>query len=116
MIVLLLGALGLGLGSFVNALVWRLHEQELAEEEPKHKRAKGKARQLSAKELSIVSGRSMCPDCHHELAPQDLIPVLSWLWLRGKCRYCSKPISWQYPLVELVTAALFIVSYLSWPL
>jgi prepilin signal peptidase PulO-like enzyme (type II secretory pathway) len=58
----------------------------------------------------------MCPDCHHELAPKDLVPVFSWLWLRGKCRYCHKSISWQYPVVELLVALLFVLSYLCWPL
>ncbi len=53
----------------------------------------------------------MCPHCHHQLAPRDLVPVLSWLWLRGRCRYCAKPISAQYPLVELLTAGLFALSY-----
>jgi leader peptidase (prepilin peptidase)/N-methyltransferase len=113
MIIVAIGLLGLMLGSFVNAFVWRLHEQEAV-------RAKGKGQSRAAKlrlqALSITKGRSMCPDCHHELAARDLVPVLSWLWLRGKCRYCRKPISWQYPLVELLTAALFILSYLSWPL
>ncbi len=94
--------IGLAFGSFVNALVWRLHERG---------QAKNK---LRLKELSITRGRSMCPDCHHTLGWQDLIPVFSWLLLGGKCRYCKKPISSQYPLVELLTAALFVVSYLSW--
>ena len=58
----------------------------------------------------------MCPDCHHTLAAKDLIPVLSWLSLGGRCRYCRKPISWQYPLVEVLTGALFALSYLAWPL
>jgi len=57
----------------------------------------------------------MCPDCHHQLGFWDLIPVFSWLGLKGKCRYCHKPISPQYPLVELLTAALFIFSYAVWP-
>jgi prepilin signal peptidase PulO-like enzyme (type II secretory pathway) len=57
----------------------------------------------------------MCPDCHHTLAAKDLVPVLSWLWLRGRCRYCHKPISWQYPAVELLTGLLFALSYVSWP-
>lgn len=57
----------------------------------------------------------MCPHCGHELAAKDLVPVLSWLSLGGKCRYCRAPISWQYPLGELATAALFILSYLAWP-
>ncbi len=53
--------------------------------------------------------------CKHVLAWHDLLPVISWLSLRGKCRYCHKPISWQYPIVELATAFLFVFSYLYWP-
>jgi leader peptidase (prepilin peptidase)/N-methyltransferase len=101
MIIVVLLVLGLCLGSFVNALVWRLHEQE------------GKAK--ISKELSVLNGRSMCPNCRHELAAKDLIPVFSWLALRGKCRYCGKPVSVQYPAVELGTALLFVASYIWWP-
>jgi len=92
-IAILLGLLGLALGSFVNAFVWRL----------KTKR-------------DWVSGRSECVHCHHTLAASDLIPVVSWVFLRGKCRYCKKPISVQYPLVELATGLLFVASYLWWPI
>ena len=95
MIIVVLGVIGLCLGSFVNALVWRLHEQD--------------------KKLSIATGRSICPNCKHKLAAGDLVPVLSWLSLGGKCRYCHKPISVQYPLVELAVAGLFIASYIWWP-
>lgn len=102
MIIAILVVLGLCFGSFVNALVWRLRQQETV---------KGK----SLKQLSILNGRSMCPECRHELSVKDLIPVLSWLSLKGKCRYCGKPISPQYPLVELATVVLFVVSYLWWP-
>lgn len=101
MIVAILIVVGLCLGSFVNALVWRLHEQMTREG------ANGK--------LSILKGRSMCPSCKHELAAKDLVPVFSWLSLGGKCRYCGKPIAFQYPLVEFVTAALFVASYIWWP-
>ena len=104
MIIVVLLLLGLCFGSFTNALVWRLHEQ-----------ATSMAKKPS-KALSITRGRSMCPDCHHQLGFWDLLPVLSWLGLKGRCRYCHKPISWQYPLVELLTASLFIFSYLLWPL
>ena len=100
MIIAFLAVLGLCLGSFVNALVWRLHEQ---------------SSRPQAKHLSITKGRSMCPHCKHELAAKDLVPVLSWIALAGKCRYCRRPISVQYPLVELGLAGLFIVSYLWWP-
>lgn len=105
MILLVLIVLGLCLGSFANALIWRLHEQA--------KRA-GEKGDKSA-QLSILNGRSMCPDCRHKLAPIDLIPVVSWLMLKGKCRYCHKSISTQYPLIEILTVILFVISYYYWP-
>lgn len=107
MIYLVLALLGLCLGSFVNALVWRIYQQENVSA-----KVKGST---SSKKLSILHGRSMCPNCKHELSANDLVPVLSWLELRGKCRYCHTPISRQYPLVELLTAVLFIGSYYYWP-
>ncbi len=79
---------GLLIGSAINAIVWRLYA--------------GK---------SWLKGRSMCPDCKHTLAAIDLIPVASWVSLKGRCRYCRKRIHWQYPAVELVTAVLFGLSY-----
>ncbi len=103
MVVVLLVLLGLCFGSFVNAFVWRFHMQASA----KTKIAKAK--------YSIVRGRSVCVDCKHQLASKDLLPVVSWLALKGKCRYCKKPIHWQYPLIELITAILFVASYLFWP-
>lgn len=104
MIIFALVVYGLCLGSFVNALVWRIHSQESLSKNNKQRT-----------KLSIATGRSMCPNCKHVLAASDLLPVFSWLWLRGKCRYCHKPISVQYPLVELLTMLLFVVSYLFWP-
>jgi leader peptidase (prepilin peptidase)/N-methyltransferase len=102
MIMLFIGLVGLCAGSFVNALVWRLHEQA---KPPKQRAA-------SIAQLSITKGRSIC---RHTLAWYDLLPVVSWLALGGKCRYCRQPISWQYPLVELATAGVFILSYSYWP-
>jgi len=110
MIIAVLGLLGVILGSFVNALVWRLHELTRIA----HHKGEQSARRRHR--LSILQGRSMCPDCHHTLTAKDLVPVLSWLWLGGKCRYCRKPISWQYPVVELLTGGLFALSYAAWPL
>lgn len=106
--VVLLSVLGLAAGSFVNALVWRLR--------PAPKGRKPGAADNSPGDLSIWRGRSVCPDCGHKLAWRDLVPVISWLSLRGKCRYCQKPISRQYPAVELLTATLFGLSYAFWPL
>jgi leader peptidase (prepilin peptidase)/N-methyltransferase len=107
MIIAVLVVFGLCLGSFINALVWRLHEQ--AKEAGKHKPDK---KYLSS--LSIGRGRSMCPVCKHELGAKDLVPLLSWLSLRGRCRYCRKPIA-DSPLVEAFTAAGFVASYIWWP-
>lgn len=107
MIIAILVVAGLCFGSFVNALVWRVHQQAAL----KGKKAGG----VDPAKLSIAKGRSMCPGCNHELAVEDLVPILSWLALRGKCRYCGKPISAQYPLVELLTATLFVALYIWWP-
>jgi prepilin signal peptidase PulO-like enzyme (type II secretory pathway) len=87
MFILAITLLGLIIGSAINAIVWRLYV--------------GK---------SWVRGHSMCPECEHRLAAKDLVPMLSWVFLRGRCRYCKKPIHWQYPAVELLTAALFGLS------
>jgi prepilin signal peptidase PulO-like enzyme (type II secretory pathway) len=94
--------LGLAFGSFVNALVWRVHEQS-------------KKKKPQSVNLSILNGRSICPNCKHQLAWYDLIPLFSWAALRGRCRYCKKPISIQYPLVELAQALVFATSYIWWP-
>jgi len=110
MIYAALVVLGLCLGSFVNALVWRLHEQDVIKRRKINPSLRDKLRKLS-----ISRGRSMCPKCKHELAAIDLVPLLSWLLLGGKCRYCHKPISWQYPLVEFLTAGLFLFSFCFWP-
>ena len=99
--------LGLAFGSFVNALVWRLYKQE----EKGKTKTKIKGKNV---DLSISKGRSVCVHCGHELAAKDLIPVLSWLSLGGKCRYCKKPIE-DTPLTELLTSAAFAVSYVWWP-
>jgi len=101
MYVLILLILGLCLGSFINAFVFRLHEKN--------------NKKYSKVNLSILNGRSICPNCKHELTPLDLIPLFSWISLKGKCRYCSNHISAQYPIVELITALLFLLSYIYWP-
>lgn len=103
MIIGILIVLGLCFGSFINALVWRVQQQSL----PKSKRPKNT-------NLSIVRGRSVCVNCQHGLSHIDLLPVVSWLALRGKCRYCKKSISWQYPLIEIITAIIFVASYMLW--
>ncbi|HEX5797497.1 MAG TPA: prepilin peptidase [Candidatus Saccharimonadales bacterium] len=107
MVITILGLLLLGLciGSFINALIYRLHWQGT------HKKVDGAEKRA----YSISSGRSVCPHCKHRLAAKDLIPFFSWIMLHGRCRYCNKPISGQYPTVELITAFLFALSYIFWP-
>ncbi len=113
MVITLLVLVGLVLGSFVNAVVWRLHEQN---ERARHKIRKGAKSTLASqnRDLSIVTGRSMCTHCGHQLEVLDLVPVFSYLWLRGKCRYCGRPIE-DTPVAELVVPILLVMLYLWWP-
>lgn len=60
---------------------------------------------------SIIKGRSICDNCRHKLGALDLIPVLSFLFLLGKCRYCKHKLSLFYPLIELITAFLFVLTF-----
>jgi leader peptidase (prepilin peptidase)/N-methyltransferase len=62
----------------------------------------------------IAHGRSHCPACGHTLAARDLVPLFSWLFLKGKCRYCGAPVSRRYPASELLTAAVFVSALLKW--
>lgn len=62
--------------------------------------------------LSVVRPRSRCPNCGHQITAMENIPVLSWLILRGKCRGCGNPISFQYPLVEIVVGLVWMESYI----
>jgi len=88
MSIVIVFVLGLFIGSFLNCVVYRLHEKK-----------------------SFLRGRSFCPQCKHNLSWWDLVPVFSFLLLRGKCRYCKKKISIQYPLAELLTAIIFVLVF-----
>ena len=79
---------GLVFGSFLNVCIYRM-----------------------PRGLSVVRPRSACPSCNRPIAAYDNIPVLSWLILRGQCRYCKTGISPRYTVVELLTGCLFAVSY-----
>jgi len=81
---------GLIVGSFLNVVIYRL-----------------------PRELDFVKGRSFCPKCKHKISWFDNVPILSFLMLRGRCRFCQSPISWRYPAVELLTGGLFLLGYLS---
>lgn len=85
--------LGLMVGSFLNVCICRL---------PEHK--------------SIVTPPSSCPHCQQPIKAYDNIPLLSFIILRGRCRYCGEAVSWQYPAVELITGLLFLGLAYSWGL
>jgi leader peptidase (prepilin peptidase) / N-methyltransferase len=88
-IITLIFIFGLLIGSFLNCVIWRLHKEEK------------------------ITGRSYCPKCRHQLAWYENIPVFSFVFLRGKCGHCNCRISLQYPVVELVTAILFVAAYIN---
>ena len=84
---------GLIIGSFLNVVIYRLPRGQ-----------------------SILYPPSTCPNCGQRLKPQHLIPVLSYLYLKGRCAYCGGKISFKYPLVELITAFIFSLVYLKFGL
>ena len=66
--------------------------------------------------LSVVRPRSRCPNCGHQITAFENIPIFSWLALRGKCRGCGNPISFQYPLVEIVVGLVWMFAFLHYGL
>jgi len=86
---ILVFAYGLCLGSFANVISWRLENCK----------------------KSVLKGRSHCPKCNHVLNAFDLVPLFSWLLLKGKCRYCQHKISWQYPAAELFFGFLALLCW-----
>ena len=91
-ILILILLFGLAVGSFLNVVIYRL---------PRH---------------IAFGSRSVCPKCQSVLGVQDLVPVLSFLFLKGKCRFCSGEISWHYPLVEILTGLIFCALFASYGL
>lgn len=65
---------------------------------------------------SLLRARSFCPACNTDIAWYDLIPLLSWIFLKGKCRICTTPISWLYFFIELITVLLFTLLFLLVPI
>ena len=81
------GVVGATIGSFLNVCIYRWPAEQ-----------------------SVITPRSRCPSCEHELAWSDNIPIFGWIFLRGRCRYCGSGVSAQYPLIELVTALIWIAA------
>ncbi|HLP88170.1 MAG TPA: prepilin peptidase [Nostocaceae cyanobacterium] len=80
--------LGASIGSFINVVVYRLPAK-----------------------LSVLWPPSRCPKCLNRLKAYDNVPVLGWLWLKGRCRYCKTKISFRYPLVEALTGIIFLIVF-----
>lgn len=98
---------GLMVGSFVNVLVHRLPRMVMASLEPAIE---------DAPRFDLCLPASHCPQCHKPLQVKHLLPVLSFVWLKGRCGFCKQPIGWQYPAVELLTAAIWTVCAWRWGL
>lgn len=67
---------------------------------------------IQTKQTGIWTGRSKCPNCHKQLTISELIPLLSYIFLKGKCKNCHQKISLSYPILELITGTTFLLSYL----
>jgi leader peptidase (prepilin peptidase)/N-methyltransferase len=80
--------LGASIGSFLNVVIYRVPAG-----------------------LSILFPPSRCPHCLHRLGKRENIPILGWIWLRGRCLRCQSPISIRYPLVEAITGLLFVATF-----
>ena len=102
---------GLAFGSFLNVCIYRI-PLALPEEAPGESWLRSLARGVAAWRAVQTPSRSFCPNCHHSIRWFDNLPVLSWLLLRGRCRDCRARIRFRYTAVELLTAVLFLVSYL----
>jgi leader peptidase (prepilin peptidase)/N-methyltransferase len=103
-LIALTGLLGLLVGSFLNVVILRLPRRLEHDWRSQARELLGHEHADEAAPPDLVRTGSHCPACKHKLAALDNIPLVSWLVLRGRCRYCGVAISWQYPLVELLTA------------
>lgn len=81
--------LGIIVGSFLNVLIYRL-----------------------PKKIEVTFSRSFCPECGHKLGFFDLIPLFSYIFLKGKCRYCNAKISFIYPFIEFITGLIFVIAFI----
>lgn len=115
-LIIMLAVLGALLGSFAAAQVWRLRARQLVEDKKSGETVSEKElQQLKPLLRSIKTDRSQCLHCRHSLAWYDLIPIISWLTLGGRCRYCRAKIGSMELFAEVGLAIVFAVSYILWP-
>lgn len=114
---LVLVALGLCMGSFAGASVWRLRAFQLKAEKSEGEKIDKKEYEMleGLTKSSVSNDHSRCLSCSYGLKWYDMIPIVSWIYLRGRCRKCHKPIGYMEPMVEIFMAAFFALSYALWP-
>lgn len=105
------GLVGLLIGSFLNVVIYRLPVMMEAQWKAECAEQAG-GEPVVAEKFNLNAPRSRCPKCRHQITWYENIPVMSYLFLRGKCSVCEASISVRYPLIELLTGALF--AYCAW--
>lgn len=108
------GLLGLMVGSFLNVVIYRLPlmmQQQDAAASQRLNKSDFKLL-LASRRFNLAWPPSFCPNCKQQLRWWHNIPLLSFVLLKGRCYYCAKPISWRYPLVELITLLITIWLYI----
>jgi leader peptidase (prepilin peptidase)/N-methyltransferase len=103
---------GLQIGSFLNVVVWRLPVMMQREWDAEVAEANGQSSELATFNLATPS--SHCTSCMTPLRARDLVPVFSYVWLKGRCGHCGAKVSMRYPLVELTVAALWAFCASHW--
>ncbi|HUC96529.1 MAG TPA: prepilin peptidase [Candidatus Saccharimonadales bacterium] len=117
LVYLILVLVGLCMGSFAGATVWRLRARQLVQDN----KAGEKVDLVEYKRLnkltknSLMKDHSVCLNCSYKLKWYDLIPLISWISLGGRCRKCRKPIGYFEPLLEIGVGLFFVLSYAFWP-
>ena len=104
--------LGLLIGSFLNVVVYRLPKMLLRDWQAQAQEILNLPADADGQTFNLILPNSSCPHCAHEIKPWENIPIVSWLFLRGKCSACKAPISTRYPLVELTCGLLS--AYVAW--
>jgi leader peptidase (prepilin peptidase)/N-methyltransferase len=108
---------GLCLGSFAGASMWRLRARQLVQDKAngEHVCQEEYSNLEKLTKTPVSKDHSKCLHCHYRLRWYDMVPIISWLSLRGKCRKCHTPIGYLEPIIEICVAAFFVLSYAFWP-
>lgn len=109
--------LGVSLGSFAGATVWRIRARQLLDDKAEGDETNAAEYKKLSKltKRKLLDDRSICLKCGYGLKWYDLIPIISWLLLLGKCRKCKGTIGYMEPLIELGVALFFVLSFMFWP-